>query len=266
MADSRVLPLFTRGRRPKPGGAGGAVDVFHVEMDGRAVPVRARRNARAKRLILRVQPCGTAARVTVPPGVSQRAVQRFLDQHVAWLRARLTPVSPEAGAPSIPTLPETIPLRGIHHALVVQADDKGLVRLSHDAERGPSILLPGDPPHAPAKLRRYLQRAARSDLTVAVKRHIAVLGTRATALSVRDTTSRWGSCSARGGLSFSWRLVLAPPHVLDYVAAHEVAHLQELNHSPRFWALVERLDPNYRAAERWLKTHGASLHRVLPKG
>src|SRR5690606_2143888 len=77
----------------------------------------------------------------------------------------------------------------------------------------------------------------------------------------RDQSSRWGSCSSAGVLSYSWRLILAPPYVLDYLAAHEVAHLQEMNHSPRFWRLVEKLVPNMRRAKAWLDVHGTDLHR-----
>jgi predicted metal-dependent hydrolase len=87
------------------------------------------------------------------------------------------------------------------------------------------------------------------------------LGRRFSRLSLRDTRSRWGSCSSRGGLSYSWRLILAPPDVLDYVAAHEVAHLAEMNHSPAFWALVARLCPGYQAPRGWLRREGAGLHR-----
>jgi predicted metal-dependent hydrolase len=94
-----------------------------------------------------------------------------------------------------------------------------------------------------------------------VKRYCARLGVVAKRITVRDTTSRWGSCSARGALSFSWRLVLAPPMVLDYLAAHEVAHLRELNHSPRFWRLVKLACPQTDEAEEWLKRHGSDLHR-----
>ena len=102
---------------------------------------------------------------------------------------------------------------------------------------------------------------ARSDLDACVTRHSATLGVKARSISLRDQTSRWGSCTAGGLLSFSWRLVLAPTHVLDYVAAHEVAHLAEMNHGPRFWKHVARCMPRLEEAKRWLRSHGADLHR-----
>ena len=87
------------------------------------------------------------------------------------------------------------------------------------------------------------------------------MGTRFRKLNVRDQKSRWGSCSSNGSLSFSWRLIMAPPHVLDYVAAHEVAHLREMNHGPRFWALVAKTMPQCDESKRWLRTFGNELHR-----
>ena len=96
-------------------------------------------------------------------------------------------------------------------------------------------------------------------------RHTLALGKPHGRIAVRDTRSRWGSCSSKGTLSFSWRLVLAPPFVLDYLVAHEVAHLAHMNHSAAFWALARRLAPRMPEAELWLKVHGPVLHRyALP--
>ncbi|MEL6280973.1 MAG: M48 family metallopeptidase, partial [Pseudomonadota bacterium] len=107
----------------------------------------------------------------------------------------------------------------------------------------------------------WLKEEARAWLLARAGVHAAQLGARFERIAIRDTTSRWGSCSASGALSFSWRLILAPDAVSDYVAAHEVAHLREMNHSARFWALVERLRPDWRAQRDWLRAHGADLHR-----
>ena len=101
------------------------------------------------------------------------------------------------------------------------------------------------------------------DLEAAVQRHAATIDVKPRRLSIRDTTSRWGSCSAAGAMSFSWRLILAPPLVLDYLAAHEVAHLVHLDHSAKFWALTRRLAPETDQAEAWLRAHGAQLHRFI---
>jgi predicted metal-dependent hydrolase len=111
------------------------------------------------------------------------------------------------------------------------------------------------------RVRDFLTREARRDLAEAIERYAPRLSQRPTRMTLRDTRSRWGSCTARGELNFSWRLILAPPMVLDYLVAHEMAHLREMNHSPRFWALLGDLCPNVEAAEAWLKRNGSSLHR-----
>jgi predicted metal-dependent hydrolase len=115
--------------------------------------------------------------------------------------------------------------------------------------------------HASRRLKDWLLEQARADLDASVTRHSRMLGVKARSISLRDQTSRWGSCTAGGLLSFSWRLILAPSHVLDYVAAHEVAHLVEMNHGPRFWKHVSRCMPRLEEAKRWLRSHGADLHR-----
>ena len=107
----------------------------------------------------------------------------------------------------------------------------------------------------------YLKRQAKRDLEVAVKRYTEMLGVTYRRISIRDQASRWGSCSTSGVLSFSWRLVLAPRYVLDYLAAHETAHLVEMNHSSRFWRLLRRICPEMERAKAWLDVHGTDLHR-----
>ena len=118
-----------------------------------------------------------------------------------------------------------------------------------------------DTPHVARRVREFLEREARKDLARAVRKYTTALGVTAKRIAVRDTKTRWGSCSAKGCLSFSWRLILAPHYVLDYLAAHEVAHLKEMNHSHRFWRELHRLCPRTEEAERWLKRHGTELHR-----
>ena len=119
----------------------------------------------------------------------------------------------------------------------------------------------GERPHVPRRVADFLIREARKDIEAAVARHAKTIGVKPQRIAIRDTVSRWGSCSSAGRLSFSWRLILAPSFVLDYLAAHEVAHLVHLNHSPKYWSLLRRACPETNRAEAWLKTHGASLHR-----
>ena len=140
-----------------------------------------------------------------------------------------------------------------------------LLRLVPGAGRGvrveaEALLIPGDPAQAGVRAGAFLKAMARDRLVAASDRHAAAIGRQVTRVTLRDTRSRWGSCAADGALMYSWRLVMAPPAVLDYVAAHEVAHLLEMNHSARFWAVVERLYPGWQAQRKWLHAEGQALH------
>ena len=127
---------------------------------------------------------------------------------------------------------------------------------------GDQIIVPGDPDRLGARLAGYLKTLARDRLAEASDRYAARLGSDYTRLTLRDTRSRWGSCTVDGALNYSWRLIMAPREVLDYVAAHEVSHLAEMNHSDRFWATVEKIHGPYRQQRGWLRTEGAALHRI----
>ena len=113
----------------------------------------------------------------------------------------------------------------------------------------------------PRRIRDFLKREAKRDLETASRLAAQALGVTVRRVSIRDQSSRWGSCSTTGVLSYSWRLILAPPYVLEYLAAHEAAHLIEMNHSRAFWRLVERICPEFRRAKAWLEAHGGDLHR-----
>jgi predicted metal-dependent hydrolase len=123
------------------------------------------------------------------------------------------------------------------------------------------LCVAGEAPHVDRRVADFLKREAKRDLEAASRRYAARLGVAIKRISVRDQSSRWGSCSTNGVLSYSWRLILAPPYVLEYLAAHEVAHLVEMNHSPRFWRLVDSLCPVVSRAKAWLDSHGTDLHR-----
>jgi predicted metal-dependent hydrolase len=119
----------------------------------------------------------------------------------------------------------------------------------------------GEAPHVDRRIGDFLRREAKRELEVASLQFAATLGVTIKRVSVRDQASRWGSCSTTGVLSYSWRLILAPSYVLNYLAAHEVAHLIEMNHSARFWRMVRRLCPEHERAKVWLEVHGSDLHR-----
>lgn len=228
--------------------------------------VEVRRHPRARRLTLRVSRTRRAVIVTLPVQCDLGEAGTFLHRHIDWVRERLgnipDPVPFIHGA--------MIPLRGEPHRVAFSGYGRRVAPVSRHAPTGPSsfaeIVVAGDHEHAPRRLRDWLQEEARRDLDASVSVHARRLGLAPKRIVVRDQTSRWGSCSTNGVLSFSWRLVMAPPLILDYVAAHEVAHLAQMNHGPRFWALVKRTMPELEDAKRWLRVYGMDLHRYGVSG
>jgi predicted metal-dependent hydrolase len=126
----------------------------------------------------------------------------------------------------------------------------------------PALIVHGDRAHLPRRIADFLKREARRDIEPLVAKHAAAAGRKAKAIRYKDTTSRWGSCSSDGNLSFSWRIMMAPPAVIDYLVAHEVAHLKEMNHGPKFWKLCRTLCPRTDEAKAWLKRNGSALHAI----
>lgn len=225
-----------------------------IVIDGEETAVVLRRNSQARRFILRLDRSGDAVSVTVPEFASFTAAMAFTAEHANWIRQqqrKQKPARPFAAC-------QTLPLRDVDHRVVHVPQSRGAVRID---SRAREIHVAGRPEHLARRLKDWLKHTARTDLEEACHTYSSVMGLKFSRITIRDQTSRWGSCSAKGALSFSWRLILAPEFVLDYVAAHEVAHLQEMNHGPAFWALVERHCPQADEARRWLKTHGANLHR-----
>jgi predicted metal-dependent hydrolase len=227
-----------------------------LEIGGGAVAVPVRRSARARRLTLRIDPAAGGPVVTAPMRTSLAEVERFLGRHAGWLAARLASLPPPAPFRD----GGVIPLRGEPHR-IVHRPGRGLVTPT-DGFGERRIVVAGAAEHLARRLGDWLRREARRDLTEAVARHAGRLGRQPSAIRIGDARSRWGSCSGRGALAFSWRLVLAPPAVLDYLAAHEVAHLVEMNHGPAFWRLVAELHPEHARSRAWLRRHGPALHAV----
>ncbi len=222
------------------------------------IDVLFRRNAKARRLILRLNAEATAAVVTVPKGVSRRQALDFAERSAGWLAARIAKREERIVlAPGA-----TLPLRGELHEIRHVPVRRGTIMVEPLTK---VIHVPGDLPHVARRLGDWLKLVAREDLTEASRRYAAAMDVSFRRVSVRDQKSRWGSCSAAGDLSYSWRLVLAPPEILDYVAAHEVAHLRHMNHGSQYWRLVLRHCPHAAMARKWLKAHGQSLHRIAAK-
>ena len=220
--------------------------------DGRKFPVRLVVNAKARRLILRLDERKREIVAVAPSHRQIKDAAAFAEERVEWISARLKHLP--ASAPF--SEGETIQFRG----QMCQLTAEGPGRLARILDGDPlTLLAPGDPETLPKRVTRFLKKTARADIESAVTRHCATLKRKHAGVFIKDTRSRWGSCTADGRLSFSWRLIMAPPEVLDYVAAHECAHLLEMNHSPRFWSHVSRCCPGWKTHRAWLRTHGGTL-------
>ncbi len=228
-----------------------------LAITGLPMPIEVRRHPSARRLTLRISQTRRTVIVTLPQRCRLDEAGLFVSRHLNWVRERLG------------DLPEPIPfgdgieipIRGVPHIVHFVGPQRAGPVVRATSGRKPELHVKGRVEHAPRRLKDWLIEQARLDLEGRVAFHTDFLSLRARRISVRDQASRWGSCSTTGLLSFSWRLILAPPVVLDYVAAHEVAHLAEMNHGPRFWALVAKTMPELRPAKAWLHTHGLQLHR-----
>lgn len=222
---------------------------------GHAIPVSVRVRENARRLILRVDRRTGTPMLTMPPRIAKRRAEAFLAEHVHWLEARLK-ARPETHPLTTGAM---VPIRGVPHRICHVPPFRGETRIEN-VDGQACLLVHGDEAHVPTRVLRFLKAEALKDLTRAVAHYAPLLGVTIGNISIKDTRSRWGSCAARGNLAFSWRLILAPPFVLDYLAVHEVAHRREMNHSARYWQHVEHVMPDFMAAETWLKQHGPGLH------
>jgi predicted metal-dependent hydrolase len=212
------------------------------------IPYTIRRSARAQRVRVNVH-AHTGVEVVLPTRASDRAAAAAVSELRPWIERRLGEAR-EVRA-RIAARAGTVPYLGMSLELVPQAER---TRAHRAGER---LLVPaGD---ARPAIERFYRRAARVEIAPRLDRATALAGSRYTGLSIRAQRTRWASCSPGGAMSFNWRLLLAPERVLEYVVWHEVCHLEILDHSPRFWALVQHHWPTWREDRDWLSRHGATL-------
>ncbi|HEY4775574.1 MAG TPA: SprT family zinc-dependent metalloprotease [Xanthobacteraceae bacterium] len=228
-----------------------------VAFDQAVYPVRLRRHTRARRYTLRIHAATREIVLTMPARGSLREAMAFAERHGGWIAARLGRLPEPA-----PFVDGThVPWRGLPHRITHRPGLRGTVWRETAADGQSLLCVAGEAPHLARRVVDYFKREAQRELETASYFHARALGVTVRSVSVRNQTSRWGSCSTTGALSFSWRLILAPPPVLDYLAAHEVAHLVEMNHSQRFWRILRQLCPDLDRAKAWLDAHGGELHR-----
>lgn len=256
------------GQKKNSRGQSSTQSICELILDGVSIRVVLRPNARAKRIILRMDKKGGGIVLTLPPRTSKKRALEFAASQGVWIAGQLARrpqhTAFAAGA--------TFPFRGVDFLIAgndtrrtpvwVEEITSGSTNVAFgDRHNDQHILnVSGASEHHERRIKDWLKKQARCDLTKAAHYYADEMNVAIKRISVRDTNTRWGSCSSDGSLSFSWRLILAPSFVLDYVCAHEAAHLIEMNHSPNFWALVDAHCPHTQKAKKWLKSNGASLH------
>jgi len=223
----------------------------HAVLSGNPpVEIILRRSARARRVSLRVSALDGRVTLSMPQGMDETVALAFAEEKSAWIRRHLARQS----APVIVAMGARILYCGQQ---VPIAEGIGR-RATFD---GSAIRVPAPPQMVAPRVKAFLKLDARQRLADAVAKYAARVDRAPGKIVLRDTRSRWGSCTSQGDLNFSWRLAMAPPEALDYVAAHEVAHLVEMNHSANYWAVVRRICPGFDAPRRWLRSQGGTLHR-----
>jgi predicted metal-dependent hydrolase len=235
-------PAPARSRRPA---AYSACGVRSSTID---IPYTVRRSARARRVRVNVH-AHAGVEVVLPSRAPERAAAAAVRELRPWIERRLAEA--RGALAQLADRGATVPYLGRSLELVPQPGRHRVHR------RGERLFVPADDPR-PA-LERFYRRMAREEIEARLDRATALAGTPYSGLSIRSQRTRWASCSAGGRMSFNWRLLLAPERVLDYVVWHEVCHLEILDHSPRFWALVERRWPRWREDREWLRCYGATL-------
>ena len=227
-----------------------------LQVGSRSVALNVVRSARANRLTLRIGRNGDAAKITAPNHVREIEIMEFINRHMGWLGEKLE---------AYPTRPNLragvkVPIKGIAHK-IVHRPGRG-VNMIIACETGPEIHIHGQEAALARRVADHLKKEAKATIEPMALKLAAETGRRVKSIRFKDTTSRWGSCSSDGNLSFSWRIMMAPPKVIAYLVAHEVAHLTEMNHGPKFWALCGKLCPDSDTCRAWLKRNGAKLQSI----
>lgn len=247
--------MFSRGPRAP---ASGREEMRLIDLAGRETPVILRRHDRARRISLRIDGRRDAAVLTLPPRAAERDALAFLMQHREWVLDQLDALPPRVdfadGA--------TVPLLGRDRTIRHDPTSRGRGGVYLDGPAEALLVVAGEAAHLPRRVTDFLKREARAAIKPLARQKADQLGLTMGRVVLRDQRSRWGSCTASGDLNFSWRLIYCPPEILDYVVAHEVAHLRHMDHSPAFWATVAEIAPHPKKSRAWLREHGARLHRI----
>lgn len=222
-----------------------------IELEGEPmVRIGIRRAKNARRLSLRISRLDGRVMMSIPKRTPMREARKFAAEHTDWINKQLAR-QPDQEKPHV------------GGTMLFEGQEAKIVAAKTRAARYQDglIVVPQTAQAVAPRIAAFLKNTARVRLMAASDQYAAALGVSYGRLTLRDTRSRWGSCSSGGNLMYSWRLIMAPPAVLEYVAAHEVSHLLEMNHSPDYWAVVSRIYPDYKAPRKWLRENGGHLHK-----
>ena len=231
------------------------IEQRQLDLGDISAPLCIRINRRARRMILSVDAVHGQVRVTIPKRSLIDEAIVFAKERREWILAQLGQEQRAIafGENSV------VPYLDEGHTIIREGGPRNRIRIEPGTP--PSLIVGGEQAHINRRVVDWLKKQARATLTNRVDHHCVRLNVKRSGIKIRDTRTRWGSCSSQGVLSFSWRLILAPPCILDYVAAHECSHLVHMNHSPAFWRLLASLDVDARHATNWFDEHGAGLFR-----
>lgn len=222
--------------------------------------ISVKRSKRARRLALRLDPKERVFHLVIPNGVNLKKAQRFAEEHDSWMQAALDelpqPIAFEDGS--------DLPILGQERRIHVFYDET--LRTTSINLKFKELIVTTNKDDPTPRIERALKRIAKKELTTLAREKADSIGKTVEKISVRDTKSRWGSCSSDGNLSFSWRLLFAPKEAFDYVVAHEVAHLVHMDHSTAFWNLCRDLSDDFLEGEYWMREHGHELMRYGAQG
>jgi len=225
---------------------------LNVILGGNAVTLPVRRDRRARQITIHIDASLGGAKIVMPVYAALSDAKAAVRQNEAWLLDRLSKLPPRVAFAH----GSVIPVLGVKHRIRHIPFQRGVVERVDN-----QIWVFGQPEHVTRRVTDWLKAEAKRTISPLCLEKAAAIDKRVRRVMVRDQKSRWGSCGSNGHLSFNWRLILAPEPVLDYVVAHEVAHLVEMNHSPAFWEVVDELTPHLKYGRDWLNRRGQHLYR-----
>lgn len=220
--------------------------------DDDAVEIFARKSKRARKVSIKISK-SKGVELIIPTRVSTKKALQFLYSKESWVLEKAREIHKAKKVVFIEGA--NVPIGGKMHLIVHSGSLRGVTHIENGR-----IIVSGPTESIPRKVKSFLKELAKKEITARVEIEALKLGVKYNKITIRDMETRWGSCSGKKNLNFSWRLILAPREILEYIATHEVAHLREMNHSRKFWDIVEKLNPQHLNARKWLKEHGAMLH------